>query len=93
MDSMLNQIASQIPLSPRPKTPSICSSAAISAFVISPEWPSSWRTRKAPPEEIVQAAAAVHRYYSVSLPLHEADEDQTLRPRLGDWPTSKFVTR
>jgi len=34
-------------------------------------------------DEIAQAAAAVHRYYSVSLPLHEADEDQTLRPRLG----------
>lgn len=33
-------------------------------------------------EEIVQAAAGVHRYYSVSLPLHEADEEQTLRPRL-----------
>lgn len=33
-------------------------------------------------EEIGQAAAAVHRYYSVSLPLHEADEDQTLEPRL-----------
>jgi hemerythrin-like domain-containing protein len=33
-------------------------------------------------EEIEQAAAAVHRYYSVSLPLHEADEDQTLQPRL-----------
>ena len=37
----------------------------------------------ATPEEIAQAAAGVHRYYSVSLPLHEADEDQTLRPRLG----------
>ena len=24
----------------------------------------------------------MHRYYSVSLPLHEADEDLTLRPRL-----------
>ncbi len=34
------------------------------------------------PEEIVQAAAGVHRYYSVSLPLHEADEEETLRPRL-----------
>lgn len=34
-------------------------------------------------DEIAQAAAGVHRYYSVSLPLHEADEDQTLRPRLG----------
>ena len=33
-------------------------------------------------EEIVQAAAGVHRYYSVSLPLHEADEEETLRPRL-----------
>jgi iron-sulfur cluster repair protein YtfE (RIC family) len=33
-------------------------------------------------EEIGQAAAGVHRYYSVSLPLHEADEDQTLQPRL-----------
>ncbi len=33
-------------------------------------------------EEIVQAAAGIHRYYSVSLPLHEADEDQTLQPRL-----------
>jgi hemerythrin-like domain-containing protein len=35
-------------------------------------------------QEIVEAAAAVHRYYSVSLPLHEADEDQTLRPRLSN---------
>lgn len=33
-------------------------------------------------EEIEKAAAAVHRYYSVSLRLHEADEEQTLRPRL-----------
>lgn len=36
----------------------------------------------ASPEEIRQAAAGVHRYYSVSLPLHEADEEATLRPRL-----------
>src|ERR1700757_3304411 len=36
----------------------------------------------AAPEEIRQAAARVHRYYTVSLPLHEADEEQTLRPRL-----------
>ena len=34
------------------------------------------------PDEIVRAAAAVHRYYTVSLPLHEADEEDTLRPRL-----------
>jgi len=33
-------------------------------------------------EEIRQAAAAVYRYYSVSLPLHEADEEDTVRPRL-----------
>jgi iron-sulfur cluster repair protein YtfE (RIC family) len=33
-------------------------------------------------QEIVQAAAGVHRYYSVSLPLHEADEEQSLQPRL-----------
>jgi iron-sulfur cluster repair protein YtfE (RIC family) len=29
-----------------------------------------------------QAAASVYRYYSVSLPLHEADEEDTVRPRL-----------
>ncbi len=33
-------------------------------------------------DEIRQAAAAVYRYYSVSLPLHEADEEDTVRPRL-----------
>lgn len=37
----------------------------------------------ASPAEIREAAASVHRYYSVSLPLHEADEDHTLHPRLG----------
>ena len=36
----------------------------------------------ATPDEVRNAAGSVHRYYSVSLPLHEADEDQTLRPRL-----------
>src|SRR6202012_409020 len=36
----------------------------------------------AAPEEVVQAASAVHRYYTVSLPLHEADEEETLRPQL-----------
>jgi len=34
------------------------------------------------PNEVREAAASVHRYYSLSLPLHEADEDQTLHPRL-----------
>jgi iron-sulfur cluster repair protein YtfE (RIC family) len=33
-------------------------------------------------DEVSQAAEVVHRYYSVSLPLHEADEDKTLHPRL-----------
>lgn len=32
--------------------------------------------------DISQTAARVHRYYTVSLPLHEADEEDTLRPRL-----------
>jgi len=36
----------------------------------------------ASPEEVTQAAAAAHRYYTVSLPLHEADEEETLRPHL-----------
>ncbi len=34
-------------------------------------------------EEVVQAASAAHRYYTVSLPLHEADEEESVRPRLG----------
>ena len=34
------------------------------------------------PEEVVQAASGAHRYYTVSLPLHEADEEETVRPRL-----------
>jgi len=33
-------------------------------------------------DEIRMAAASVHRYYSVSLPLHEADEEDSLRSRL-----------
>ena len=35
-----------------------------------------------PHDEIRMAAAGVHRYYSVSLPLHEADEEDSVRPRL-----------
>ncbi len=34
------------------------------------------------PEEIANAAEAVHRYYTVALPLHEADENQSVYPRL-----------
>src|ERR1017187_7622601 len=33
-------------------------------------------------DEIQKAEARVYRYYSVSLLLHEADEESTLRPRL-----------
>ena len=43
----------------------------------------------APSDEVVQAASGVHRYYSVSLPLHEADEEETLRPRLNSIPDDK----
>ena len=38
----------------------------------------------AAPAEIANAAAAVHRYYTVALPLHEADENETVYPRLRD---------
>lgn len=34
------------------------------------------------PEEITAAADAAHRYFAVALPLHEADEEESLRPRL-----------
>ncbi|HET9783881.1 MAG TPA: hemerythrin domain-containing protein [Terriglobales bacterium] len=36
----------------------------------------------APRDQIGTAAGAVHRYYSVALPLHEADENQSVYPRL-----------
>lgn len=36
----------------------------------------------APPGEIAEAAAAVYRYFNEALRLHEADENQTLFPRL-----------
>ena len=32
--------------------------------------------------EIANAAEAVHRYYAVALPLHEADENESVYPRL-----------
>lgn len=37
---------------------------------------------QAEPEQIQRAAAEVHRYFTVALPLHEADENQSLHPRL-----------
>jgi hemerythrin-like domain-containing protein len=36
----------------------------------------------AAPAEVANAAAGVHRYYTVALPLHEADENESLYPRL-----------
>jgi hemerythrin-like domain-containing protein len=36
----------------------------------------------AAPAEVANAAEAVHRYYTVALPLHEADENETVYPRL-----------
>lgn len=35
-----------------------------------------------PTAEIAQAAERVHRYFTVALPLHEADENESLHPRL-----------
>lgn len=45
--------------------------------------------QSAAPDDIRRAAAGVHRYYSVSLPLHEADEEETLRSRLEAIPDEK----
>lgn len=36
----------------------------------------------APPEQVSDAAEAVYRYFHVALPLHEADENISLDPRL-----------
>ncbi|MGH9479059.1 MAG: hemerythrin domain-containing protein [Terriglobales bacterium] len=37
---------------------------------------------EAPPAQLAAAATAVHRYYTVALPLHEADENESVYPRL-----------
>lgn len=37
---------------------------------------------KAPLDQIADAAADVHRYFTVALPLHEADETLSVEPRL-----------
>jgi iron-sulfur cluster repair protein YtfE (RIC family) len=36
----------------------------------------------APAALVADAAAEVHRYHAVGLPLHQADEDESIRPRL-----------
>ncbi len=43
----------------------------------------------ATPQEIQDAAETVYRYYSISLPLHEADEEDSLRPRLDKIPDDR----
>lgn len=35
-----------------------------------------------PPGEVAEAAAAVHRYFTQALPLHAADEERSILPRL-----------
>ncbi len=39
-------------------------------------------TADAPPGEISEAASRVHHYFTVALPLHEQDEELSIRPRL-----------
>jgi len=36
----------------------------------------------APPEQVADAAADLHRYFYVALPLHEADENVSIDPRI-----------
>lgn len=36
----------------------------------------------APESELAEAAARVHRYFTVALPLHVADEEESIAPRL-----------
>src|SRR5512146_1529878 len=38
--------------------------------------------KEASPEQICDAAADVHRYFTIALPLHEADETISIEPRL-----------
>jgi hemerythrin-like domain-containing protein len=40
------------------------------------------RSDGAPAAEISEAAGAIRRYFSLALPLHEADEEQSMLPRL-----------
>jgi hypothetical protein len=39
-------------------------------------------TRDLPPAEVAEAAAAVRRYFAEALPLHAADEEESMMPRL-----------
>jgi iron-sulfur cluster repair protein YtfE (RIC family) len=44
-----------------------------------------------PLPEIRTAADSAYRYFTVALPLHEADEEQSLRPRLLDHSTADLA--
>src|SRR5947208_1968652 len=41
---------------------------------------------EAPASEIISAATSLRRYFSVALPLHEEDEEQSIAPRLIESP-------
>jgi uncharacterized coiled-coil protein SlyX len=45
----------------------------------------------APPEEISDAARALRNYFHLALPLHEADENESLSPRLCLLPPGNLV--
>jgi hemerythrin-like domain-containing protein len=47
----------------------------------------------APAAQIAETAASVARYFSVALPLHAADEDESIRPRLAAASVSAEVRR
>jgi len=42
--------------------------------------------------EVAEAAARVHRYFSVSLPLHLLDEEESIKPRLGTAEALELMT-
>ncbi len=48
----------------------------LAAVIASPD------AARRPARELGEAAAAVHRYFAIALPLHVADEDLSLTPRL-----------
>ena len=47
----------------------------------------------AAPEEVAEAARRVHRYHSIALPLHQADEEQSIAPRLSGVDQAVAVMR
>ncbi len=46
---------------------------------------------EAPPEQVVEAASSLQRYFTVALPLHERDEEDSLAPRLLESPARMEV--